>query len=338
MMLKKRIIKSAGSTVLGCVLSVGLISQANAGWNLEWIDNFDGSRVDKSNWTSQTEADYNKEIQCYTDDDTSAEKNYDVSDGTLKIIARRKDNNCQSLNGKQKFWTSGRLNSKDKREFLYGRIESRIRFSTLKAGTWPAFWMLENRINEQPVAGDGDSIGWPNPGAGEIDIWEWIGREPNSYITNFFNTGNACGSKVTYNYPNGGSDVLDWHTYAIEWTQNSIQFFIDDSMVASQNLANCAQYKESMFVLINLAMGGDLGGAIDTTLNKATLEVDYIAHCSETNENSATACGPNTPSKGTGTSTSSTTPTNSNGGGGAFDWLILLSGLLSLCVFRKKRS
>ncbi|MGB1309781.1 MAG: family 16 glycosylhydrolase [Leucothrix sp.] len=265
---------------------------AMAGWQLEWIDDFDGTRVNKNNWTSQIQANYNNEVQCYTDDDTSAIKNYDVSNGTLKIIARKRANNCVGLNGALKSWTSGRLNSKDKREFLYGRIESRIRFNTLKAGTWPAFWMLENRIKEHPIANDNDTIGWPNPGAGEIDVWEWYANEGNSYITNFFNSSN-CGSKVLYNYPNGATDVLQWHTYAMEWDANTIQFFMDDSLVATQNIASCAQYKEPMFALLNVAIGGDLGGAIDSTLDTATMEVDYIAHCSKTTSNSRTICNPN---------------------------------------------
>ena len=288
-MLKKQIGGIGRYLFLSTVFCIALTSQATAGWQLEWIDNFDGTRVNKNNWTSQDQANYNNEVQCYTDDDTSAEKNYDVSNGTLKIISRRKNNNCAGLNGDFKSWTSGRLNSKDKKEFLYGRIEARLRFNTLKQGTWPAFWMLENRIREQPIKGDGDSVNWPNPGAGEIDVWEWHGNQPTTYITNFFNTG-GCGGLRLYNYPNGSSDVLQWHTYAIEWDRNEIEFFVDDLLVASHNVTNCPQYKEPMFVLLNVAMGGTLGGSIDSTLNSATLEVDYVAHCSESNANSLTRC------------------------------------------------
>ena len=270
-------------------------STALAGWQLEWIDSFDGSRVDKSNWTSQTQANYNAEVQCYTDDDTSPNKNYDVSNGTLKIISRKGAHSCVGLGGQTRSWTSGRINSKDKREFLYGRIEARIRFNDLRDGTWPAFWMIENRINEQPFRGDNDFVGWPNPGAGEIDVWEWYSRGSNSYITNFFNTNN-CGREVRYNYPGGASDVLQWHDYAMEWDQNSIKFFIDDTLVASNDVSNCAQYKEPMFILLNVAMGGTLGGAINPSLSTATMEVDYVAHCSASSLNNANRCNQNTPS------------------------------------------
>ena len=68
-------------------------SSAMGSWQLEYIDNFDGTRINKCNWNSQTQENYNAEVQCYTDDGTSANKNYGVSNGTLKIIARKGVNN-----------------------------------------------------------------------------------------------------------------------------------------------------------------------------------------------------------------------------------------------------
>lgn len=260
-----------------------------AGWDLQWIDSFNDNQVNWQNWTAQIQANYNNEVQCYTDDESSATQNYQVSSGSLKIIARKQAINCPGLNGAAKTWTSGRLNSKDKREFLYGRVEARIKFHNLQGGTWPAFWMLENRIAEHPKKNDDDFSQWPQPGAGEIDVWEWFSNEPNTYITNFFNT-NGCGSEVRYTYPNGGSDVLQWHKYAMEWDENTIRFYIDETLVTSQDVSNCAQYKEPMFVLLNVAMGGNLGGSIDNSLQKATMEVDYVAHCMPTADNNSQFC------------------------------------------------
>ncbi|MDO6684643.1 MULTISPECIES: glycoside hydrolase family 16 protein [unclassified Agarivorans] len=281
-------------TAMMAGLFFALTQSASAGWEVQWIDSFEGSRVDWSNWTAQTQANYNNEVQCYTDDDYSAARNYEVSDGTLKIIARKQTQNCATLGGQQKTWTSGRLNSKDKQEFLYGRVESRIRFHNLEAGTWPAFWMLENRISEQPLKGDGDNVNWPNVGAGEIDVWEWFSNEPNTYITNFFNV-SSCGEEHRYSYPNGGSDVLNWHKYAMEWTQDKIDFYVDEILVVSQDISGCSQYQEPMFVLLNLAMGGNLGGFIDPNLQLATMEVDYIAHCQLSDSSDASYCDENAP-------------------------------------------
>lgn len=267
-----------------------------AGWEVQWIDTFDGDGVDWSSWTAQTQANYNNEVQCYTDDDYSDKRNYDVSNGTLKIIARREINSCVTLNGATKGWTSGRINTKDKREFLYGRLESRIRFHNLEAGSWPAFWMLENRIQEQPIKGDDDFVHWPNRGASEIDVWEWFSNEPDTYITNFFNTlPGSCGAEYRYNYPNGGQDVLDWHRYAVEWTEDLISFYIDDTLVVSRDMSRCSRYEEPMFALLNVAMGGNLGGAIDPTLSQVVMEVDYIAHCQISDSNSAAFCDESLP-------------------------------------------
>jgi len=272
-------------------------SPAIAGWEMQWIDRFDGTGVDWNSWTAQTEANYNAEVQCYTADDFSANKNYDVSGGTLTIIARRQIIDCPHPPLGNRTWSSGRLNSKDKREFLYGRIESRIRFHNLEGGTWPAFWMLENRIMEQPIANDGDNVPWPFPGAGEIDVWEWFSNDASRYITNFYNSSAGCisGNDVRYTYPNGALDVLDWHDYAIEWDANVARFYIDDILMRTQNLSACGQYQEPMFVLLNVAIGGTLGGLVDPNLTEARMEVDYVAHCNPTTTNIATRCNESTP-------------------------------------------
>ncbi|MDX1626112.1 MAG: glycoside hydrolase family 16 protein [Wenzhouxiangellaceae bacterium] len=272
-------------------LLLALSQPAAAGWEVQWIDTFDGDGVDWENWTAQTQANYNNEVQCYTDDDFSPQRNYDVSGGTLKIIARKGQINCPGLGGQSKSWTSGRLNSKDKREFLYGRIESRIRFHNLEGGPWPAFWMLEGRIDEQPVAGDGDNVGWPNPGASEIDVWEWYSNSPQSYITNFFNSfGAVCGTESRHPYPDGPTGVLDWHVYAIEWTADEIRFLMDNEVLVTHDVSNCPVYEEPMFVLLNLAMGGNLGGAIDPDLEQAMLEIDYVAHCTASGDSPFEYC------------------------------------------------
>jgi hypothetical protein len=53
-----------------------------------------------------------------------------------------------------------------------------------------------------------------------------------------------------------------------------------------------------MFVLVNLALGGMLGGSIDPSLELATLEVDYIAHCQPNSESTAIYCDENAPQSG----------------------------------------
>ncbi len=294
--MKKNFVTYSGALFLAALIGTIFGKPAMAGWEQQWIDRFDGTGVDWNNWTAQTEANYNAEIQCYTADDTSPDKNYDVSGGTLTIIARRQMINCPGL-PEIRDWSSGRLNSKDKREFQYGRLEARIRVLDTKGGSWPAFWMLENRIAEQPIANDNDFVNWPNPGAGEIDVWEWFSNDGGRYITNFYNASAGCisGNDVRYTYPNGVVDVQNWHDYAIEWDADEARFYIDDTLVRTQFLLACGQYQEPMFVLLNVAIGGTLGGAVDPTMTQARMEVDYVAHCTPTNTNSATRCNESTP-------------------------------------------
>jgi beta-glucanase (GH16 family) len=276
------------------MLAFAYAMPVNAGWEVTWIERFDGQSLDVDNWTPQIQANFNNEIQCYTDDETGADRNIEVSDGSLKITARRQQINCPGQDGASRTWTSARLNSKDKAEFLYGRVEARIKFSELRGGTWPAFWMLGNRIAENPIKGDNDNINWPNPGAGEIDIWEWYSNAGDRYITNFFNANN-CGFERRYPYPGGAPDVQSYHDYAMEWTADKIAFFIDDNLVIEHDMTNCPQYEEPMFVLLNVAMGGSLGGAVDGTLNNATMEVDYVAHCVASDTNNVARCNESTP-------------------------------------------
>ncbi|MCG6201088.1 glycoside hydrolase family 16 protein [Psychromonas antarctica] len=328
-------------TILAGASLLCLTAPAMAGWEVQWIDKFDGTGVNWDNWTAQTQANYNNEVQCYTDDDSSAEKNYDVSNGTLKIIARKQNISCPGLGGAQKTWTSGRLNGKDKSEFLYGRIESRIRFQELAGGTWPAFWMLENRIQEQPYKNDNDFSHWPNAGAGEIDIWEWFSNEPDTYITNFFNT-ESCAGERRYSYPNGAADVQNWHNYAMEWTKDKIDFYIDETLVVSQDVSSCSQYQEPMFVLLNVAMGGNLGGTINSSLTTATMEVDYVAHCTATNANSATYCNEsgivdNVVDDTVDDVVDDVVDNQVSSSGGSLGGSLLL-GLSIICLFRRKIS
>jgi beta-glucanase (GH16 family) len=285
------------TTLVTTLVTTALISSAaHAGWERTWIEKFDGTGVDISHWTAQTQANYNNEIQCYTDDETSADRNYEVSNGTLKITARKQNIACPGLNGQNKSWTSGRLNSKDKAEFLYGRIETRLKFDELRNGTWPAFWMLEGRIREQPIANDNDIVGWPNPGAGEIDVWEWHGNAGNSFITAFHNVNRSqCGGTVRYNYPGGAPDVQSFNTYAIEWSADEISLYANDNLVVRHDMTNCAQYEEPMFLLLNVAIGGTLGGNVDPTMTQATMEVDYVARCVANEASTVNACNEFTP-------------------------------------------
>lgn len=93
-------------------------------------------------------------------------------------------------------------------------MEARIQVPVF-SGSWPAFWML------------GDSISWEGwPSCGEIDIMETVNTENVCYGTVHWSDRNG-----KYRISEGSFDPIDmsvFHTYSIEWTPNSIRWFVDD--------------------------------------------------------------------------------------------------------------
>jgi beta-glucanase (GH16 family) len=139
-------------------------------------------------------------------------------------------------------------------------------------GTWPAFWML----------GDDLLDGNPWPECGEIDIMEargYMGEAAFGTIhgPNFAN-GNFGGYGSTYN---NGAQLSDaFHTYAIEWKKNQIDFYVDDSLYLSATPKDIAPgrwvFNQEFFLILNLAMGGEFAGDLDPALMQSQMSIDYI--------------------------------------------------------------
>lgn len=194
-------------------------------WQLVWADEFDGTSIDDDNWTHEVNCDGggNNEAQCYTD---SADNSY-VSEGSLKIVA------MPAEEGAQKPYTSARLNTRYKADFKYGRIEMRAKMPSGQ-GSWPAFWMMPT----DEVYG-----GWPR--SGEIDIVEAVNLKaadidgnPENHIYGTLHYGqewpNNDSSGQAYSLPSGANPADDFHTYAIEWQEGEIRWYMDGYLYATQ--------------------------------------------------------------------------------------------------------
>lgn len=194
----------------------------------------------------------NNELQYYT----NRLDNAIVSGGTLKIIAQK-----EAYNGSP--YTSARLLSKDKFSFKYGKVEARAKLPA-GAGTWPAIWMLGNNIT---------TAGWP--ACGEIDIMEHRGSELNKIFGTVHHPGhsggNADGGTVTI--PNVSTE---FHIYGVEWTATSIKFSVDNQVFYTFPNNNTLPFNQNFFLILNVAMGGTFGGAVDPALTSAIMEIDYI--------------------------------------------------------------
>jgi len=161
-------------------------------------------------------------------------------------------------------FTSARIKSENLYEFTYGRVEIRAKLPS-GGGTWPALWALGANF---------DTVGWPD--CGEIDIMEHVGNSPNITSSALHYPGNFGGTAVTGSIPIATA-TTEFHNYTVEWTPDSIKFVVDDEFIhVSFVNSSTTPFNADFFFIMNIAMGGTLGGAIDSAFIQDTMEVDYI--------------------------------------------------------------
>ena len=194
----------------------------------------------------------NEEAQFYT----NRPENIIIEDGLLKITAI-----AESYEGSN--YTSSRIQSKDKFDFKYGRIEARAKLPE-GGGTWPAIWMLGSNLSE---------VSWPN--CGEIDILEHKGNNQDRVYGSLHFPGNSGGNSVgsSVSVPNLSSE---FHLYEVQWTASAIKFLVDGQEYYNFSNNTNVPFNQDFFLILNVAMGGTFGGAIDPSFEQSTMEIDYI--------------------------------------------------------------
>ncbi|MTB53314.1 family 16 glycosylhydrolase [Lewinella sp. W8] len=245
------------------IFSLHLKSQC--GPSLVWSDEFDGTSLNTLDWNYQVGDGCdrgicgwgNNEVQWYQ------QQNVSVSDGTLKITARR-----ESVANST--YTSGRITTEDKNDFRYGYYEARIKLPEA-GGTWPAFWMLPTDY----VYG-----GWPT--SGEIDIMEFVANDPREVFGTIhyglpFPNNSFQGNELEIGE---GNWYDDFHTFAIEWREDEIKWFVDDILYSTKVPSDVSParwpFDQDFHFLLNVAVGGTLGGAVTASSFPTTMEVDYV--------------------------------------------------------------
>lgn len=210
---------------------------------------------------------HNGELQHYT----ARTENSFVSNGTLKINAIKEQ---YTYGASTKSYTSARLNSKF--AFTYGRVEVRAKLPAAM-GTWPAIWTLGANCNETGSFFDGQYGSGQWPGCGEIDIMEQTGWDKNIIISHFH-----WGDRNTGEYKNIGGKIPvanssgEFHVYSMEWTSSSIKTFVDDELIYELPNSSDKPYDHPHYLLLNIAMGGNLGGSIGDDFQEAIMEIDYV--------------------------------------------------------------
>jgi beta-glucanase (GH16 family) len=227
---------------------------------LVWSDEFDGPAGSRPSaaWTAEVrrpEDNANGELQRYTASVANAALD---GQGRLAVTA--------AIDGDG--YTSARLVTKGSVEVLFGRVETRVRVPS-GAGLWPAVWMLGSDI---------DAVGWP--ACGEIDLMEHVGRDPRRAFGTIHCPGHAGASGF------GGHVELDqdlaerFHVFAVDWSAERIEWSLDGRVYHAATPADVGGgwvFDHPHFLLLNLAVGGDLGGPVDrATTFPRTLLVDYV--------------------------------------------------------------
>ena len=236
-------------------------------YKLIWSEEFDGTTLDASRWNVETGGGGwgNQEKQYYTD----RSENLRVQNGCLEIEARKET----YYNNE---YTSARINTKNKFDVAYGKIEARINFPKGR-GTWGAFWML----------GYGS---WPT--CGEIDIVEHVGNNP-TYASHAIHTREKNGSKGNNWHSGQTVDNLEggYHVYGVEWLQtywmgvDALKFYVDGVYAGSAYASINSTFEDWPFtadrpeyIILNMAIGGTMGGSINEDMfnNPVIMYVDWV--------------------------------------------------------------
>lgn len=234
-----------------------------------WADEFDGTSVDTSKWEVQIGDGCaegicgwgNAELQSYQ------AANNTVANGILTITAQKQRIRSNA-------YTSGRLrtaNMPNGGQWTNGRFEASVKLPD-GSGMWPAFWMLPTDAAET----------WPI--SGEIDIVEATGQ------ADMIAFGTIHYGELSPNNQHSGGSILKqpdawsagFHEYAVEWEPNEIRWYLDDilySVKTPSDMSDSAFWTFENYqyhLILNMAVGGNLGGPVDDSMLPQTMEVDYV--------------------------------------------------------------
>lgn len=237
-------------------------------WTLIWSDEFnvDGS-PDNTKWSFDVDGNSwdwgNNELQNYT---PAEKENAWVENGEL-IIEARKEKYTAPEDNQERDYTSARLRTLNKGDWLYGKFEIRAKLPRGK-GTWPAIWMLNSEENN-----------WPH--SGELDIMESIGKEPGKIYSTVWCT--ETESSFGYGNTTYLSDPFEtFHIYSMEWDKDSIHFYVDGKAITHWSRGSGEKthwpFTQKFHLLLNVAVGGDWEGSVaDSTFNNPVrMHVDYV--------------------------------------------------------------
>ncbi len=243
------------------------------GYRLIWSDDFNGKTLDRTKWNYELHEPgwVNNELQRYTN---SSENTY-LKDGNLVIQpVKTVDKKTGDIS-----YTSGRVNTQNKVDFKYGKVEVRAKLPKGQ-GIWPAIWMMPTD----------DSLygGWPK--CGEVDIMELLGNNPSKvYQTLHYGKNSTDVQSQGTKTLTKGDFSSGYHIFSVEWNPDNISFFVDGELTKTINkwytgtegvgiITYPAPFDQDFYVILNVAVGGNWPGKPDATtdFSKAKMLVDYV--------------------------------------------------------------
>lgn len=269
-------------------------------YKLVWEDNFnyEGS-PDPSKWNFEVGNHQwpNRELQAYTNRPT----NVYVKDGNLIIRAvKEKDG--------EREYTSAKINTRGKASWQYGYFEFNAKIAK-GLGSWPAIWMMPDiKLPEMPDWVPRTPSGridfakmtdeekaklppWPEemrwPNCGEIDIMEHVGRMENNLLFSLHckNHNHANRNTIPYTTRVAFEENLweNFHTYAMEWTEDYIEYFVDGKSYCKYSKSDDENpnhdswpFDKPFYLIMNIAVGGGLGGPVTDEHLPFEMLVDYV--------------------------------------------------------------
>ena len=265
MNLKKYRFKLQGGLLFGIILLSACSSTKNTATatstgKVVFFDDFNENKIDRTKWNFEiTGMHFNNELQAYVDTPSTAYIVHGAdaegaTNGAL-VIKPQSSPGFITKDGQHFDFISSRLTTQNKFQFTYGTAEARIRL-TDGAGLWPAWWML----------GTGE---WPK--TGEIDIMEYIGEK--DWASAAVHGPGYSGETPFVNrlYFDANNDVTQWHTYAVDWSPESLDFKYDGKLMFRVSKKMAENYGKwafdgQQYLILNYA----LGGAYPIKINRVT--------------------------------------------------------------------
>lgn len=263
-----------------------------------WRDEFAQDSLNMDDWGYELGNIRGTEHQHYVND----EENVFLRDGKLVLRATDRAKEDQYTHPRDSrrtvIYDSGSVRTHGKREFLYGKLEISAKLPKGKA-VFPAFWTLGADFTLDGKINNDQGRGWP--ATGEIDIMELIGSDVDGsagnrsvYQTIHYgptenNVGKFSGNGTNYAMPKGNFND-DFHTFAFEWDENTMNWFVDDKIVRSVPYSQDKMAKDifnkPQYIQMNLAMGGAWPGFVGENLAGTEYIIDYVSY-SQTDEQKA---------------------------------------------------